>query len=180
MDTNSAFCAIPYHMVKSRAKELGLVRTETNQNWEADELAFCIASYAKGTKLDSLVRTMRRRGWHRSKSAILAMMDREKQKRHGSALTVNEVAQALGIDEHVVQAWVAKGWLHTTTHVSPHVRLVAQSTLRNFIIAHPWEAAKGYPNIVWLVALLTDVDLAGSLRRPRRKTVHATVDCIGD
>ena len=155
-----AFRVIPYYMVKGRAKELGLVRTETHQTWEPDEKAFCLAHYRRGSKLDALVAAMRRRGWHRSKSAIVKMMEHERERPHGQALTLHDVAMAVGIDDHAVARWVDKGWLTTHTHVSARVRLVRETTLRRFCIDHPWEVANGAPDVVWLIALLTDTDVA--------------------
>lgn len=168
-DTEPAFATIPYYMVKHRAKALGLVRTLPDEVWHPDELAFAVERWERGANIDVLWLAMRQHGWCRRRSAIIAMMDKEGQRRRGSSLSVHGVAQALGLDDRAVRRWVDKGWLATETHVSETIRLITPQALRRFVIEHPWEVAKGVPSIPWFIALLTDPDIRANTPRATQR-----------
>lgn len=157
--TDPRFAAIPYPSVRRHAWTLGAIRSEPGLLWSPDEEAYAERAFLAWRPLDSMATSMRRLGWRRSPGAIRERMTAlGVTRRQGDSLSLAQVALSFGVDAHVVARWVGKGWL-PVHHVSDgigEVRYVSYTALRRFVAAYPTVVAKGQPDLVWLIGLLTE------------------------
>jgi hypothetical protein len=156
--TDPRFRTIPYPSVRRHAWTLGAIRSKPSDTWSEKETAFAADRYARGVPLDSLAKQMRRHGWHRSVGAIQGHLLHH-ATRKDIYLTLNQVADGMGVDWHVVQRWIARHGLrvHHQGADQGGERLLTYldpSALRAWVIAHPFEVAKHAPDLVWLIGLL--------------------------
>jgi hypothetical protein len=99
---------IPYWAVKKRARELGLARTK-EKPWSEPELAI-LARYAWMS--DERIRLkLKGAGCTRTATAIHLKLRRMRFKSDPSFYSGKRLADALGIDSHVVTRWIKAGHL---------------------------------------------------------------------
>ena len=99
---------IPHWALKKRARELGLARTK-ELPWTEAELAI-LSRYAWMS--DERIRLkLKEAGYTRTVTGIHLKLKRMRFKHAGSFYSAYSLAQALGIDPHVVTRWIKSGHL---------------------------------------------------------------------
>jgi hypothetical protein len=158
-DPRFAVAGIPYPIFKRQLQVLGLTMPGYNLPWAEAELAYALAMWERDCKPDVIARAMRKQGWCRSPGAIIAQMQqRFPHQQHQGFLTTAEVAQAFGVDLTTVLGWSRTGVL-PVHHTSPGARRTRKyysyTAVRHFIVENPYKVARGTPDIVWLIGMLT-------------------------
>ena len=99
---------IPHWALKKRARELGLAQTK-ELPWSKPELAI-LSRYAWMS--DERIRLkLKAAGYSRTVTGIHLKVKRMRFKHDGSFYSAYSLAQALGIDPHVVTRWIKSGHL---------------------------------------------------------------------
>lgn len=162
------FAAIPYGTFKYRCQQLlGRNFRAKEPNWAAEEDAVLLAHTHRQLALTSWQRLLKRHGFARTKGAIRERLWKLGESSRQGQWTLNQVAEGLGLDRHVITRWVEKGWLKvraTTDGPARPVRYVTTTALRACLLAHPHAVAVGKVDIVWLLGLF-DEPLAIDLNR---------------
>jgi hypothetical protein len=134
---------IPHWALKKRARELGLARTK-ELPWSEPELAI-LARYAWMS--DERIRLkLKSSGYMRSATAIHLKLRRMRFKSDPGFYSGKGLADALGIDSHVVTRWIKAGHLRAqfrgtkrTEQQGGDIYLIREKDVRRFILQHPTE-----------------------------------------
>src|SRR3974377_2076066 len=132
---------LPHWALKKSARELGLARTK-ELPWSEPELAI-LARHAWMS--DERIRLkLKAAGYARTVTGIHLKLKRMKFKHDGSFYSASGLAQALGIDSHVVTRWIKSGHLKAklrgTARTEPQngdIYLIHEKDVRRFILEHP-------------------------------------------
>jgi hypothetical protein len=151
---------IPHWALKKRARELGLARTK-ELLWSEPELEI-LARYAWMS--DERIRLkLKAAGYSRTVTGIHLKLRRMKFKHDPSFYSANGLAQALGIDSHVVSRWIKCGHLKAELRGTARgeqqngdIYLIHEKDLRHFILEHPTEIDLRKVDQLWFLDLLTN------------------------
>jgi hypothetical protein len=99
---------IPHWAIKKRARELGLTRTK-EKSWSEPELAI-LARYAWMSK-ERIRLKLKSAGYARTVTGIHLKLKRMRFRSDPSFYSAKGLADALGIDSHVVTRWIKAGHL---------------------------------------------------------------------
>jgi hypothetical protein len=151
---------IPHWALKKRARELGLARTK-ELPWSEAELEI-LARYAWMS--DERIRLkLKAAGYSRSATGIHLKLRRMKFKQDPSFYSANALAQALGIDSHVVSRWIKRGHLKAELRGTERgeqqngdIYLIREKDVRRFILEHPSEIDLRKVDQLWFLDLLTN------------------------
>lgn len=134
---------IPHWAFKRRARELGLARSK-EKRWSEAELAI-LARYAWMS--DERIRLkIKAAGHSRTATAIHLKLKRMKFKCGPNFYSAKGLADALGIDSHVVTRWIKAGHLRAQLRGTKRTEaqggdtyLIRERDIRRFILEHPTE-----------------------------------------
>ena len=151
---------VPHWALKKRARELGLSRTK-ELPWSEAELGI-LARYAWMS--DERIRLkLKASGYSRTSTGIHLKLKRMKFKHDGSFYSAYGLAQALGIDPHVVTRWIKSGHLKAkfrgtarTPRQNGDSYLIQEKDVRRFILEHPTEIDLRKVDQLWFLDLITD------------------------
>jgi hypothetical protein len=151
---------MPHWALKKRARELGLARTK-EKPWSDAELEI-LARYAWMS--DERIRLkLKQAGYARSATAVHLKLKRMKFKHDGNFYSANSLAEALGIDNHVVSRWIKSGHLRAqlrgtrrTDAQHGDVYLIHEKDVRRFIIEHPTDVDLRKVDQLWFLDLITN------------------------
>jgi len=151
---------IPHWALKKRARELGLARTK-EKSWSEPELAI-LARYAWMS--DERIRLkLKAAGYARTVTGIHLKLKRMRFKCDPSFYSGKGLAQALGIDSHVVTRWIKSGHLRAqfrgTARGEPQggdIYLIREKDVRRFILEHPTEIDLRKVDQLWFLDLITN------------------------
>jgi hypothetical protein len=151
---------IPHWAVKKRARELGLARTK-ERPWSEPELAV-LARYAWMS--DQRIRLkLKSTGYSRTATAIHLKLKRMRFKSDPSFYSGKGLADALGIDSHVVARWIKAGHLRAqlrgtsrTEQQGGDIYLIREKDVRRFILEHPTEIDLRKVDQLWFLDLITN------------------------
>lgn len=151
---------IPHWALKKRARELGLARTK-ERPWSEPELAI-LARYAWMS--DERIRLkLKAAGYPRSATGIRLKLRRMRFKFDPSFYSAKGLADALGIDAHVVTRWIKAGHLRAqlrgtrrTEQQGGDTYLIREKDVRRFILEHPTEIDLRKVDQLWFLDLITN------------------------
>ena len=151
---------IPHWAIKKRARELCLARTK-EKPWSEPELAI-LARYAWMS--DERIRLkLKAAGYARTVTGIHLKLRRMRFKCDSSFYSGKGLADALGIDSHVVTRWIKAGHLRAqlrgtkrTERQGGDTYLVREKDLRRFILEHPTEIDLRKVDQLWFLDLITN------------------------
>jgi hypothetical protein len=151
---------IPHWALKKRARELGLARTK-ELPWSEPELAVLVR-YAWMS--DERIRLkLKSAGYMRSATAIHLKLRRMRFKSDPSFYSGKGLADALGIDAHVVTRWIKAGHLRAqfrgtkrTERQGGDIYLIREKDVRRFILQHPTEIDLRKVDQLWFLDLITN------------------------
>ena len=152
--------AMPHWVLKKRARELGLARTK-EQPWSEPELAI-LARYAWMS--DERIRLkLKAAGYSRTVTGIHLKVKRMRFKHDGSFYSAYSLAQALGIDPHVVTRWIKSGHLKAkfrgtarTPQQNGDSYLIQEKDVHCFILEHPTDIDLRKVDQLWFLDLITN------------------------
>ena len=151
---------IPHWALKKRARELGLARTK-EKPWSEAELEI-LRRYAWMS--DERIRLkLKAAGYSRTVTGIHLKLRRMKFKADPEFYSATGLAQALGIDSHVVSRWIKCGHLKARLRGTARgerqngdIYLIREKDIRRFILAHPTEVDLRKVDQLWFLDLLTN------------------------
>ena len=151
---------IPHWALKKRARELGLARTK-ERPWSEPELAI-LARYAWMS--DERIRLkLKAAGYARTVTGIHLKLKRMRFKCDPSFYSGKGLAQALGIDSHVVTRWIKSGHLRAQLRGTARgeqqggdIYLIREKDVRRFILEHPTEIDLRKVDQLWFLDLITN------------------------
>lgn len=151
---------IPHWALKKRARELGLARTKESP-WSEAELAI-LARYAWMS--DEHIRLkLKASGYDRTVTGIHLKLRRMRFKSDPSFYSGKGLADALGIDSHVVTRWIKAGHLRAqlrgtkrTEQQRGDIYLIREKDVRRFIVEHPTEIDLRKVDQLWFLDLITN------------------------
>jgi hypothetical protein len=151
---------LPHWALKKRARELGLARTK-ELPWSEPELAI-LARHAWMS--DERIRLkLKAAGYARTVTGIHLKLKRMKFKHDGSFYSAYSLAQALGIDPHVVTRWIRSGHLKAkfrgtarTSQQNGDSYLIQEKDVRRFILEHPTDIDLRKVDQLWFLDLVTN------------------------
>ena len=150
---------IPHWAIKKRARELGLARTKESP-WSEAELSI-LARHAWMS--DERIRLkLKAAGHSRTVTAIHLKLKRMRFKSDPGFYSAKGLADALGIDPHVVGRWIKAGHLRAqlrgtkrTKHQGGDTYLIREKDLRRFILEHPTEIDLRKVDQLWFLDVIT-------------------------
>src|SRR6266704_3450664 len=151
---------IPHWALNKRARELGLARTK-EKPWSEPELAI-LARYAWMS--DERIRLkLKAAGYARTVTGVHLKLRRMRFKCDPSFYSGKGLAQALGIDSHVVTRWIKAGHLKAqfrgTTRGEQQggdIYLIHEKDVRGFVLEHPTEIDLRKVDQLWFLDLITN------------------------
>lgn len=158
----------PSHVVSRRARELGVVPVAQQRPWSRPELAILKNGVLLGA--ETIRRQLRKEGFHRSISSILA------EKRHALVPlkidhSAREVALSLGVDPHKVLLWIRRGLLLARRRNGSRW-MISADAVRDFVFAYPQQFDLAKADKLWLLELLEGKQK--KRRSPQRKKMEDT------
>lgn len=151
---------IPHWAIKKRARELGLARTK-EKPWSEPELAI-LARYAWMSD-ERIRQKLKTAGYARSATAIHLKLKRMRFKSDPSFYSAKGLADALGIDSHVVARWIKAGHLRAQLRGTKRTEqqggdsyLIKEKDVRRFILEHPTEIDLRKVDQLWFLDLITN------------------------
>jgi hypothetical protein len=151
---------IPHWALKKRARELGLTRTK-EKPWSEPELAI-LARYAWMS--DERIRLkLKAAGYARTVTGIHLKLRRMRFKSDPSFYSGKGLADALGIDSHVVTRWIKAGNLRAqlrgtnrTEQQGGDIYLIREKDVRRFVLEHPTAIDLRKVDQLWFLDLITN------------------------
>ena len=151
---------IPHWTLKKRARELGLAQTK-ELPWSKPELAI-LSRYAWMS--DERIRLkLKAAGYSRTVTGIHLKVKRMRFKHDGSFYSAYSLAQALGIDPHVVTRWIKSGHLKAkfrgtarTPQQNGDSYLIQEKDVHCFILEHPTDIDLRKVDQLWFLDLITN------------------------
>jgi hypothetical protein len=151
---------MPHWALKKRARDLGLARTK-ELPWSEPELEI-LARYAWMS--DERIRLkLKAAGYARTVTGIHLKLKRMRFKHDGSFYSACSLAQALGIDPHVVTRWIKSGHLKAklrgtarTEQQNGDSYLIQERDIRRFILDHPSDINLRKVDQLWFLDLITN------------------------
>lgn len=156
----AAQIGIPHWALKKRARELGLARTKETP-WSEPELVI-LARYAWMS--DERIRLkLKAGGYVRTVTGIHMKLKRMRFKCDPSFYSGKGLAQALGIDSHVVTRWIKGGHLKAQFRGTGRgkgqggdIYLIREKDVRRFILEYPTEIDLRKVDQLWFLDLITN------------------------
>lgn len=149
---------IPYAIMRRHAWKLGCVRSAPEASWTPEEHALCETLFLQGRSVESIVRQLRLQGYDRTVGGVVGRMHATQiRRRMGDFLTKHDLAQALHVDDHVIQRWIDRYAfpVHHRSEGQGAVVYLAPRSVRRWILQHiGLVAAVAAPDLVWFAALL--------------------------
>jgi len=151
---------IPHWALKKRARELGLARTKEKPWSEADVaiLARCVWMSDDRIRLK-----LKAAGYTRTVTGIHLKLRRMRFKCDPSFYSGKGLAQALGIDSHVVTRWIKSGHLKAQPRGTARsiqqggdIYLIREKDVRRFVLEHPTEIDLRKVDQLWFLDLITN------------------------
>ena len=151
---------IPHWALKRRARELGLARTK-EKPWSEPELA-TLARYAWMSH-ERIRLKLKAAGYARTVTGIHMKLRRMRFKCDPNFYSGKGLAQALGIDSHVVTRWIKSGHLKAqfrgtsrSEQQGGDIYLIREKDVRRFILEHPAEIDLRKVDQLWFLDLITN------------------------
>jgi hypothetical protein len=151
---------IPHWALKKRARELGLARTK-EKPWSEPELE--ILSRCAWMSNERIRLKLKAAGYTRTVTGIHLKLRRMKFKHDPGFYSANGLAQALGIDSHVVSRWLRSGHLKAKLRGTSRgekqngdIYLIFEKDVRRFVLEHPTEIDLRKVDQLWFLDLLTN------------------------
>jgi hypothetical protein len=151
---------ISHWAIKKRARELGLARTKETP-WSEPELAI-LARHAWMN--DERIRLkLKTAGYAQTATAIHLKLKRMRFKSDPGFYSAKGLADALGIDSHVVARWIKAGHLRAQLRGTKRTEqqggdsyLIKEKDVRRFILEHPTEIDLRKVDQLWFLDLITN------------------------
>ncbi len=151
---------IPHWAIKKRARELGVARTK-EKPWSEPKLAI-LSRYAWMSN-ERIRLKLKAAGFARSATAIHLKLKRMKFKSDPGFYSAKGLADALGIDSHVVTRWIKAGHLRAQLRGTKRTEqqggdsyLIREKDIRRFILEHPTEIDLRKVDQLWFLDLITN------------------------
>jgi len=150
----------PKHVFRHRARDLGIARAK-EKPWSRAEVTLLERHGWKSP--GRLVAIFREAGFQRSHTSIEVKRKRLRIVANVNGYTAHALAQMLGVDPHKVTRWIRLGWLKArergtarTEAQGGDMLYIPESSVRQFILAHPLEISPGRADWLWLLDLVTE------------------------
>lgn len=151
---------IPRWAIKKRARDLGLARTK-EKPWSEPELTILSRYSWMG---DERIRLkLKGAGYARTATAIHLKLKRMRFKSDPGFYSGKGLADALGIDSHVVTRWIKAGHLRAAPRGTKRTEqqggdsyLIREKDVRRFILEHPTEIDLRKVDQLWFLDMITN------------------------
>ena len=151
---------VPHWALKKRARELGLARTK-ELFWNERELEILARN---AWMSDERIRLrLKAAGYSRTVTGIHLKLKRMRFKNDASFYSAYSLAQALGIDPHVVTRWIKSGHLKArfrgtarTPQQNGDSYLIQEKDVRRFILEHPTDVDLRKVEQLWFLDVITN------------------------
>jgi hypothetical protein len=151
---------VPHWALKKRARELGLARTK-ELFWNERELEIMARN---AWMSDERIRLrLKAAGYSRTVTGIHLKLKRMRFKNDASFYSAYSLAQALGIDPHVVTRWIKSGHLKArfrgtarTPQQNGDSYLIQEKDVRRFILEHPTDVDLRKVEQLWFLDVITN------------------------
>ena len=151
---------IPHWALKERARELGLARTK-ELRWTKAELAILFRyAWMSDERIRLKLKAAR---YARTVTGIDLKLKRMRFKHARSLYSAYSLAQALGIDPHVVTRWIKSGHLKAklrgtarTPRQNGDSYLIQEKDVRRFIVEHPTNIDLRKVDQIWFLDVVTN------------------------
>lgn len=151
---------IPHWAIKRRARDLGLAHTK-EKPWSEPELT--ILSRYSWMSDERIRLKLKGAGYARTATAVHLKLKRMRFKSDPSFYSGKGLADALGIDSHVVIRWVKAGHLRAQLRGTERTKqqggdtyLIRERDVRRFILEHPTEIDLRKVDQLWFLDLITN------------------------
>lgn len=149
----------PRWWVSKRASQLGLVVPRFKEPaWSEDEIELIQELAHKHPA--SIKRSLARRGYRRSETAIVVKLKRLGADRTDpNAMNANQLAECLGVDRKTVGRWIELGWLRAARRQhsdKDDYWRITRKDVRRFIIENTGQVDLRKVDRFWFVDLLTE------------------------
>jgi hypothetical protein len=149
-----AFGEVPYPIVKREARKLGLMRRQPDEDWSAEEERLLQPYIESQSSLETMAKALKAAGYHRTPSAIRTHLWQLGLSTRQGTWTLQDIAEGLDIDHHVVKRWVDEGKLKVSHHATRYY--VTSKALKRFLVRYPYDAAHGDLRIPWIITMITE------------------------
>jgi hypothetical protein len=155
-----AFGEVPYPVLKREARRLGIMRRQPDELWTPEEETLLEPYIERQSSLERMAKALKAAGYHRTPSAIRTHLWQRSISTRQGQWTLEDIAQGLDLDHHVVKGWVDHGKLKCSPIGSNGATryYVTSDALRRFLLRYPYDAAHGDVRIPWIITMI-----AGSL-----------------
>jgi hypothetical protein len=150
----------PKFMIARRGAELGLARTK-EPTWSPPELAVLEETAHLG--LVAVQKRLRKRGFARSRTAILLKRKRLKLTAHLDGYSGNALAELFGVDNHRIYRWIADGMLAAERRGTDGSQKqggdtywIRRQDVHAFVMEHPDEYDLRKVEKWWFLSLITE------------------------
>ena len=150
----------PKFMIARRGAELGLARTK-EPNWSPPELAVLEETAHLG--VEAVQKRLGKRGFARSRTAILLKRKRLKLTAHLDGYSGNALAELFGVDNHRVYRWIADGMLAAERRGTDRSHKqggdtywIRREDVHAFVMQHPDEYDLRKVEKWWFLSLITE------------------------
>lgn len=168
----AAAFGFPTWTIRKRAAILGVSRTKEPRWSEADE------DYLRKHYSTKSLRTLSKE-LNRTITSIMLKKKRLGIRKTDDGYTLRGLCEALGVDHHKVEYWVAQGWLKKRGRGIQREEhdywLVTDKNLRDFVRAHPEEIDLRRVDKFWFIDLLAGV----KTKVPDFEGVPGEVEAVG-
>jgi hypothetical protein len=168
---------LPEHVLTKWAVQLGLSHVK-EPPWSDEEIRLLDEFGYRSP--DNLVQVFKKHGFTRSKLGILLMRKRRMSHKVAPYYSANALARLMGVDAHVVKAWIEKGWLKyvmkgtargtNPDHSTGDTHLIHEDWLYDFICKHPTDFQLKKVDQLWFLHIVTKGDVKLSVSDPTRIT----------
>jgi hypothetical protein len=150
----------PKFMISRRGAELGLAHTK-EPNWSPTELAILGETAHLGA--EAVQRRLAKRGYSRSRTAILLKRKRLKLTAHLDGYSGNALADLFGVDNHRIYRWIAAGMLVAQRRGTDRSHKqggdtywISRQDVHAFVMQHPDEYDLRKVEKWWFLSLITE------------------------
>jgi hypothetical protein len=150
----------PKFMIARRGAELGLARTK-EPNWSPPELTILEETTHLG--VDAVQRRLAKRGFARSRTAVLLKRKRLKLTAHLDGYSGNALAELFGVDNRRIYRWIADGILAAERRGTSRSQKqggdtywVRRQDVHTFVMQHPDEYDLRKVEKWWFLSLITE------------------------
>jgi hypothetical protein len=159
--------------VNRRARAIGLAHTKEAYWSQTEEWVL----QRWGHLTDAAIRTkLEKAGYKRSLTAVNLKVRRLRIKQNLDGYSANRLAEAFGIDRHIIARWIRLGYLRAERRGTARTEAqggdmywIRRDDVRTFILGNPEEVDLAKVEKIWFLDLITNGNLLGTGKSARTR-----------